>query len=102
MIFIPELLDADNNLLTGTIPDEIYKMKKLRILALANNDLSGSLSSFIGQLDSLIRFDVSSNKINGTIPEEIQNMQNPVEIILRDNDFSGTIPPIENVENLSK
>ena len=97
-----EIIDLDNNFLTGSLPDEMYNMKNLRRLRVANNDISGTLSTLIGQLDSLTHLDLSSNGVNGTIPKEIDNLTAPDEIILRDNDFSGTIPRIGNAQNLSK
>jgi hypothetical protein len=54
--------------------------------------LSGSISSRIGDLSSLVSFRVRGNQLTGTIPAEIGRLRNLRLAWLHLNQFSGSIP----------
>lgn len=49
----------------------VMKNNRISMLVLDNNNLTGQLPKCIGQLDSLVWFEVDRNKLSGDIPEEI-------------------------------
>jgi Leucine-rich repeat (LRR) protein len=64
------------NLLTGTIPEELYNLTKVTSFSVDTNRLSGTISTSIGQLSNLEFFRVSTNDFTGTIPSEVGNLSN--------------------------
>lgn len=75
-----------------TIPDELYNLKALEDVNLADSMLGGTLSSKIGQLTKLKRFTVAGNAISGQIPSEIGNLVAVEYLDLSNNDWYGTLP----------
>jgi hypothetical protein len=64
------------NLLTGTIPEELYNLAKVTSFSVETNRLSGTIGTSIGQLSNLEFFRVSTNDFTGMIPSEIGNLSN--------------------------
>ncbi len=87
------VLSLSQNNLSGPIPEEIYDLSKLRSLDLwANQNLTGNLSSKIGQLTHLDFLNISHNQLSGNLPDELGSMTNLNWIGLHDNPFEGPIP----------
>ncbi|XP_047306372.1 phytosulfokine receptor 1 [Impatiens glandulifera] len=63
-------------------------------LELTKQNLMGSLSDSLGNLDQLRTLNLSRNFIHGQIPSSLFIMSNLVVMDLSDNDFSGSIPTI--------
>lgn len=82
-----------SNFLTGSIPDDVFRLGKLSRLILQNNKLSGQLSNGIGNLSNLVRLDVSLNMFSGTIPDVFGSLGNLHNFIAHSNFFTGFIPP---------
>ena len=61
-------------------------------LSMANNSISGVLSSNIGRFASLKYFDISNNLFSGGIPEEIGRMRSLQNFSVGGNNFSGPLP----------
>lgn len=90
------------NQLSGTIPNQIGNLSKLKILKLWANDLSGQIPSSIGNLTNLEELVLSSNELTGTIPSTIGGLTNLRELRLNSNSLSGNIPAqINNLYNLT-
>ncbi|KAM9958212.1 hypothetical protein ACTFIW_001072 [Dictyostelium discoideum] len=63
-----ELLLADN-LITGTIPSSIGNMIGIEYINLARNNLTGTIPSSFNNFSNLNRIDISSNKFNCSLSE---------------------------------
>ena len=59
------------NNLKGTMPDELFQLEKLEILAISENALTGEIDARLGGLTDLLELYCYGNKITGSIPTEI-------------------------------
>ena len=57
-----------NNNLSGSIPESISKLNKLKILKLEFNELSGEIPQELGRLENLLAVNVSYNRLTGRLP----------------------------------
>ncbi|PIA45943.1 hypothetical protein AQUCO_01600294v1 [Aquilegia coerulea] len=71
------LLNFSSNLLNGSIPSGISRMRKLERVYLSNNSFS----------------DLSKNRLSGSIPDSLSNLFQLRRLLLFDNHLTGTIPP---------
>jgi Leucine-rich repeat (LRR) protein len=60
---------------------------------LANNNLTGSLPSELGDLSNLTNFEPWGNQIGGSIPAALGSLANMQQIWMPANAFTGPIPP---------
>ena len=82
-------IHLSSNELTGKIPENIgEKYPNLRELLLPNNKLHGNLPQSIGMLKKLKILNVAKNKLSGLIPNDIFGL-NLKAIILSSNKFTG-------------
>ncbi|KAK7830522.1 putative leucine-rich repeat receptor-like protein kinase [Quercus suber] len=81
-----------SNLITGTIPKELWNLKDLFELDLRNNTFVGPIPSALGLLTNLSLLDLSSNEINGSIVSEIGMLKNLLVLKLEHNKLTGPIP----------
>ncbi|SVC58678.1 uncharacterized protein METZ01_LOCUS311532, partial [marine metagenome] len=89
------------NQISGYISSEIGNLINLEILYLQNNQISGSIPAEIGNLTNLERLKLFDNQFTGSIPTEIGNLTNLVQLELMGNQLSGDIPSeIGNLTNL--
>ncbi|KAL4272187.1 hypothetical protein GQ457_13G003150 [Hibiscus cannabinus] len=89
------------NMLSGRIPDSLFKCKKLQSLFLSLNQLEGNLPVEIGNLSMLQYFSIAQNHFQGEIPAQIVNLTLLRELDCSHNNFTGTIPQqIGNLKNL--
>ncbi|CAA6657919.1 unnamed protein product [Spirodela intermedia] len=61
-------------------------------LSMANNSISGVLSSSVGDFKSLKYLDISNNLFSGGLPEEIGKLKSLQNLSLAGNNFSGPLP----------
>uniref|UniRef100_UPI0026EC2E72 dockerin type I domain-containing protein n=1 Tax=Apibacter mensalis TaxID=1586267 RepID=UPI0026EC2E72 len=87
-------ISLPNNLLMGTIPEEISGLKYLEVLNLNSNEIEGELPISLGNLKKLKILNVLSNKISGNIPASLSESKELKKLILSNNNFSGNIPSI--------
>jgi len=59
---------ANNNQLTSSVPDELWKNEQMTLLRLDSNLLTGTLSSHIGNLIGLTDLFLSNNTLSGNLP----------------------------------
>ena len=68
--FIKEYFAAENNNISGNIPDAFEQMKDLEWLMLRNNNMSGQIPSFFTNL-KFTKLDLSENNFSGDFPDVI-------------------------------
>ena len=86
-------LDLNNNNLSGGLSSELGQLQRLSELLLSNNNLTGSIPPEIGQLSRLRHMSLSGNPFTGTLPSELGQLSNLVVLGLRGNSLEGRIPP---------
>ncbi|KAI4330087.1 hypothetical protein MLD38_028394 [Melastoma candidum] len=87
-----EILDLQNNRLSGVLPEFLGDKESLETLNLANNGFVGSIPSSWGKLSNLKTLILSGNHLNGAIPESIVNLTGLTKLDLSSTDLSGKIP----------
>lgn len=101
-MFVINSINLRRNLLTGTIPNENYRLDNLRHLGLSYNELSGSIPySLLEQNLFVEELYLDHNRLNGTIPEP--RTDSPLQHLwLHDNELSGSIPSfdLDSLESL--
>ncbi|XP_026434829.1 probable leucine-rich repeat receptor-like protein kinase At1g35710 isoform X1 [Papaver somniferum] len=86
-----DLAFSKNNL-TGLIPTSICNMSNLNYLYLFGNQLSGQIPQEIGRMASLTDLELAANNLNGPIPTSISNLSNLDTLYLFGNKLSGNVP----------
>ena len=79
--------------LKGTIPPELSRLDKLRILWLRGNELSGRVPPELGDLVGLEQLDLSGNQLTGPIPPELGNLVKLQYLLFYNNSLAGALPP---------
>jgi hypothetical protein len=94
-------LTLSHTRLNGTIPVELYSgfqyMNRalrggIRYLYLDNSQFSGTLSTSLGLLTSLVDLYLSNNEFSGSIPKELGKLTNLNKLQLQGNHLTGSIP----------
>ncbi|XP_075513350.1 putative LRR receptor-like serine/threonine-protein kinase IRK [Primulina tabacum] len=95
------ILDVSQNKLSGVIPSSVGDFSSLLFLNMASNSFMGSIPADIAQLKTLSVLDFSENQLNGSIPSEIGGAISLNELRLERNLFGGNIPStIEDCSSL--
>ena len=86
------------NNLTGTLPSDLGKLDSLAQLDLGflssgRNAISGAIPKELGQLSKLHTLVLSRNKFSDPIPPELGQLTALKELVLAENELTGTIPP---------
>lgn len=84
-------LDLSNNKITA-FPSDFWSLGSLKSLNLSCNQLSGSLSSNIGNFGLLESIDLSRNNFSSEIPAAISSLHALQSLKLDRNAFQGSIP----------
>lgn len=87
-----EVLELDNNSLTGAIPSSLGSISNLTILSLSNNSLNGTIPSSLGNLPNIEEIDLSFNQLTGEIPASFGNLDTVTILILANNQLDGVLP----------
>ncbi|XP_010519387.1 PREDICTED: LRR receptor-like serine/threonine-protein kinase RCH1 isoform X2 [Tarenaya hassleriana] len=101
-----ESLALNSNFLRGKVPPELGNCAFLQRLELFDNQFSGKIPSEIGKLSSLAIFRAGGNSgLTGEIPYEISNCRKLQYLGLSDTAISGKIPKslgeLKNLETLA-
>ncbi|XP_050116024.1 probable LRR receptor-like serine/threonine-protein kinase At3g47570 isoform X1 [Malus sylvestris] len=80
------------NYFSGSLPEEIGRLKKLEGIFLGGNNLSGPIPSSLGNLTSLLKLHLEVNRFAGYIPPSLGDCHNLLELDLAGNSLTGTIP----------
>ncbi|KAL8484329.1 hypothetical protein ACS0TY_026855 [Phlomoides rotata] len=89
---LPRGLKVGNNSLSGKIPEEIGRLKLLRVLDLSNNNFNGSIPNSLSGLTNLEKMDMSGNHLSGEIPESLTELHFLSSFSVANNDLEGEIP----------
>nr|XP_017225198.1 PREDICTED: receptor-like protein 12 [Daucus carota subsp. sativus] len=76
----------------GAIPDSLGNPKRLKLLNVSNNRLSGHIPQNLGDLKSLETLDLFNNNISGTIPQSFTELKQLSLLDVSNNKLSGKIP----------
>lgn len=96
-------LDLGGNWLDGKIPDSIGELKRLEVLRLDHNNLSGELPPpALSNCTNLMTVDLKNNYFSGELTRiEFSALVNLKTLDLLFNGFTGTIPSIFSCGSLS-
>ena len=96
------LLNATSNQLSGSIPSEIGLLNTKEVLDLSfNPSMVGSIPTEIGDCTALSALNLEGIGLSGSLPSEIGLLSNLAILGLANNDFSGTVPfELEELVNL--
>jgi Leucine-rich repeat (LRR) protein len=85
-------LELPENNLTGNISSDIGNLISLTKIVLRFNNLSGKIPKEITSLANLFRLDLTVNNLSDELPAEIVNLTNLIYLDLSFNNFSGLLP----------
>ncbi|KAK4486943.1 hypothetical protein RD792_006258 [Penstemon davidsonii] len=86
------LLYLSGNQLTGSIPSSIGDLQSLTYLRLQNNKFNGSTPSSLGNLEMLQYLDLSQNILSGSIPVSLETLKYLDYFNVSFNELTGQIP----------
>ncbi|KAM3192148.1 hypothetical protein ACQJBY_069404 [Aegilops geniculata] len=85
---------AENNQLSGKLPDSMSKFANLTDLLMSGNQLTGSIPTSVNVLQKLNSLNLSGNRMSGAIPPSSIGLLPSLTILdLSGNGFTGVIPP---------
>ncbi|XP_060674419.1 receptor-like protein EIX1 [Ziziphus jujuba] len=87
-----EVINLDDNNLTGKIPSSVESLQSLLSLHLRNNSLSGEITPSLQNCKQLSVLDLGLNEFSGSIPTWMGTRLNLTVLILRSNKLNGQIP----------
>lgn len=85
------ILKFANNLLTGTIPSELFETLPIKVLNLSSNFLEGTLPESLTQLSMLQSLDVSYNMLQGNLTYKVHNAEPLSIFFVQGNSFHGNV-----------
>jgi len=86
-------VDVSDNQLRGTyLPQHLMEHPNLRVLDLADNDLSGNLPILMQQNNVLEFLSLRHNSFSGAIPDSFANFSNLNHLDLHGNGLTGNLP----------
>mmetsp|Transcript_3764 Transcript_3764/g.5459 ORF Transcript_3764/g.5459 Transcript_3764/m.5459 type:complete len:288 (-) Transcript_3764:1461-2324(-) len=85
------ILFLSTNHLTGEIPPGVFKAPNLLSLFVHNNKLSGTIPSEIGLSSQLKSFYCFQNSLEGELPDELGNLPVISNLLMHNNSFVGTV-----------
>jgi hypothetical protein len=91
VVFVSSLRLGSNNL-SGTLPESLSHLSKIRSINFDVNHLTGSIPASLGNLSHLKGLDLSENRLTGDIPPSLGDLGELVGLGLEKNRLSGTIP----------
>ena len=89
------VISLKENNLSGTLPDELVNLTKLREFHVESNHISGPISREQWGLLGQVRFTfLNDNRFKGPLPDDIGEIlsDETLNFEVRGNEFSGTIP----------
>ncbi|MCL7041774.1 hypothetical protein MKW94_029933 [Papaver nudicaule] len=96
-----EILDVSRNYLSGSIPDSISALTRLRRLGFSGNSFTGELPASLGSLSNLEELYLDNNRLQGAIPESFNGLTSLKRLELQGNKISGEFPELSALKNLT-
>ncbi|KAF3447107.1 hypothetical protein FNV43_RR12287 [Rhamnella rubrinervis] len=94
-------LNLAQNVLNGTIPAEIGQLSEMEYLSLGINNLTGKVPQELGNLTKLISLSFSSNNFYGPLPSELGNLTSLLQLYIDSSGVTGPVPQeLENLKSL--
>ncbi|XP_050367286.1 leucine-rich repeat receptor protein kinase HPCA1-like isoform X2 [Argentina anserina] len=91
-----------NNQLSGPIPPGLFSSDMRMIhLIFDRNNLSGSIPSTVGLVQTLLAIRLDENSLTGAVPTSLNNLTNVAELHLANNMLTGPIPNLTGMNLLS-
>jgi len=87
-----QILQLDNNNLSGTIPASLGNLSQLQRLSFFLNQLTGNIPAALGNLLNLQSLNLDFNQLTGSIPPGLGNLSQLHYLSLSHNQLSGSIP----------
>ncbi|XP_042515031.1 MDIS1-interacting receptor like kinase 1-like [Macadamia integrifolia] len=87
-----EKLDLSYMNLSGSVSDDIQRLRSLTVLNLCYNGFSSSLPKSLSKLTQLTHFDVSQNNFMGEFPSGLGSLAGLAVVNASSNNFSGLFP----------
>jgi hypothetical protein len=81
-----------NSKISGTIPEEIGQMTKLKFLDIDDSEVTGPLPDAIYSLSNMLVIDLNANQVTGTLSASIGNLTNLEILQLENNAMTGVLP----------
>ena len=88
---VTSLGGADNGL-TGTLPSSLGNLSRLEVLSLFDNQLTGPIPPELANLSNLTRLHLDQNGLTGSIPAGLGDLSNLNRLTLNENRLTGQIP----------
>ena len=91
----------DANEITGTIPTEIGLLESMASLSMTNSTLTGTIPTEMGNMSSLRRLWLFNNELSGTVPVELKKLSDLEIMQVHHNKLKGDMPDgvCENIHN---
>ena len=89
--YLDNLLLSGNRM-SGPIPESLCKINTLRVLDMSKNQLSGDIPNCWSEFKILAVLDFSANKFSGFMPSSLGCSTSLKSLHLSDNNFCGKIP----------
>ncbi|PON80960.1 LRR domain containing protein [Trema orientale] len=97
-----ETLDLSNTLFSGSIPNSLATLTRLRRLGLSSNSFSGEIPASIGgSLTSLEELFLDNNQLQGKIPASLKGLVSLERLEIQSNKLSGEFPDLGSLQNLN-
>lgn len=88
---LTQILNVEDNLLAGEIPDCWTNWRYLLVLRLDNNKFTGKLPTSLGALSLLRSLHLRNNNLSGILPVSLGNCTELETIDIGENEFSGNV-----------
>ncbi|MED6143452.1 hypothetical protein PIB30_006404 [Stylosanthes scabra] len=86
------ILDLTGNQISGEIPADIGKLRRLTVFSLGDNAISSEIPKSLVNLAGLKHLDLSNNRISGNLPWNFGNLRMLSRALLSRNELTGSIP----------
>ncbi len=79
--------------MNGQFPPDMGLLTSLTELSIVKQQISGTISSWIGNMSNLVVLRLYENQLSGSLPSSIYRLPLLENLSLRDNKFSGSVSP---------